>query len=60
MKCKQRKIEPVLIGEIMKDYLKDVNRRRQMQKILETVGAKRNEHNRSSLRRVAATERSLP
>jgi len=58
MKRKQRKSEPVLIGEIVKDYLKDVNRRRQMQKILEIVGAKRNEHNRSNLRRVVATERT--
>ncbi len=41
MKRKQRKSEPVLIGEIMKDYLKDVNRRRQMKKNLKTVGAKK-------------------
>ena len=47
---KHRKSQPVLIGEIVKDYLKEVNRKRQMQKILEIVGEKRNELNRSNLR----------
>ena len=45
-----RKSQPVLIGEIAKEYLWEVNRKRQIRKLLKPIGAKRNELHRKNLR----------
>ena len=50
MKRKERKSEPVLIGVIIPEVMDDIQRRMKIRRNRETVGAKRNEHNRSDLR----------
>ena len=50
MKRKERKSEPVLIGEILPEVMVKIQGRMKRRRNRETVGAKRNEHNRSNLR----------